>query len=204
MKAIAVIPGQPESIHLADLPKPSVHEISHGRGVLMQVLRVGIVMESQRRNIIKRCSILFILTMCGIWICSINVQAGEFFERNNLAIDGYDPVAYFTERRPVKGSSEFHSDFQGSTFQFVSASHRDAFAEDPSKYVPQYGGFCAYGTAKGYKAVIDPAAFTVVGDKLYLNYSEAVRTRWLSDVPSYLQKADANWPEVKKQTRVHE
>jgi YHS domain-containing protein len=133
-----------------------------------------------------------------------SIHASQFFERNNLAIDGYDPVAYFTERKPVKGSSEFHSDFQGSTFQFTSAAHRDAFATDPSKYAPQYGGFCAYGMAKGYKAEIDPAAFTVVSDKLYLNYSETVRSQWLSDIPGYIRKADVNWPDVKKVTKVHE
>jgi YHS domain-containing protein len=121
-----------------------------------------------------------------------------------MAIDGYDPVAYFTEQKPVKGSPEFRSDFQGSTFQFASAAHRDAFAADPSKYAPQYGGYCAYGMAKGYKAVIDPAAFTVVSDKLYLNYSEAVRSQWLSDIPGYIRKADVNWPDLKKVTKVYE
>ena len=104
----------------------------------------------------------------------------------------------------MKGSAQFRSDFQGSTFQFASAVHRDIFAADPAKYAPQYGGFCAYGMAKGYKATIDPAAFTVLSDKLYLNYSETVRSQWLSDIPGYVQKADANWPEVRKQTKVHE
>ena len=94
----------------------------------------------------------------------------------------------------MKGSPEFRVEFEGATFQFASAAHRDAFAADPSKFVPQYGGYCAYGMAKGYKAKIDPAAFTVVSHKLYLNYSEAVRSRWLTDIPGYIQKADANWP----------
>jgi YHS domain-containing protein len=131
-------------------------------------------------------------------------NASQQFERNGLAIDGYDPVAYFTEQKPVKGSPEFRTDYQGSTFQFASAAHRDAFVAEPSKYAPQYGGFCAYGMAKGYKAAIDPAAFTVVREKLYLNYSESVRTRWLSDIPSYIQKADVNWPEVQRQAKVQE
>jgi len=152
----------------------------------------------------KRYFILVSITLYQIMLLSVNANAGEFFERNNLAIDGYDPVAYFTEMKPVKGSPEFRSDFKGSTFQFVSAAHRDAFAADPPKFAPQYGGFCAYGTAKGQKATIDPAAFTVVHDKLYLNYSESVRSRWLSDVPGYIEKADANWPEVQKQTKVKE
>lgn len=152
---------------------------------------------------IKRYLMLLAVTICQILLCSVSVDA-EFFERNNLAIDGYDPVAYFTEEKPVKGSSEFHADFQGSTFQFVSAAHQDAFAAAPAKYAPQYGGYCAYGMAKGYKASIDPAAFTVVGDKLYLNYSEGVRSQWLSDIPGYIHQADANWPDVKKVTKVRE
>lgn len=129
--------------------------------------------------------------------------AGQYFERNGLAIDGYDPVAYFTVMTPTKGIPEFRVDHDGATFYFVSAAHRDAFVADPSKYAPQYGGYCAYGMAKGYKAAIDPVAFTVVGGKLYLNYSETVRSQWLSDIPGYIQKADANWPEVKKLANVH-
>jgi hypothetical protein len=132
------------------------------------------------------------------------VLASEFFEQNGLAIDGYDPVAYFTDIKPVKGVPEFRADYQDATFQFVSAAHRDTFAANPNKFTPQYGGYCAYGMAKGYKASIDPAAFTVVGDKLYLNYSETIRSRWLSDIPSYVRKADANWPEVKKSTKVQD
>jgi YHS domain-containing protein len=142
--------------------------------------------------------------MWHIALFAISVCAAEFFERNNLAIDGYDPVAYFTEMKPVEGSPEFHADYQGSTFQFASAAHRDAFTADPEKFAPQYGGYCAYGMAKGYKASIDPAAFTVVGDKLYLNYSETVRSQWLMDIPGYIRKADANWPDVRKVTKVHQ
>ena len=127
------------------------------------------------------------------------VSAGEYFERDGLAIGGYDPVAYFTEQKPVKGVPEFQS-----IHQFASAAHRDVFAAEPDKYAPQYGGYCAYGMAKGYKAKIDPAAFSVIHGTLYLNYSDAVRTRWLSDVPGYIQQADANWPETMKLTKVHE
>lgn len=133
-----------------------------------------------------------------------STYANQQFERNGLAIDGYDPVAYFTEQKPVKGSPEFRTDYHGATFQFASAAHREAFVAEPAKYAPQYGGFCAYGMAKGYKAVIDPAAFTIVQEKLYLNYSESVRTRWFSDIPGYIQKADANWPEVQRQAKVQE
>ena len=96
--------------------------------------------------------------------------AGEYFEKDGVAISGYDPVAYFVEMKPVKGSPEFHAEYQGSTFYFSSAANRDTFAANPDKFAPQYGGYCAFGMAKGYKAVIAPSAFTVVDDKLYLNY----------------------------------
>lgn len=152
----------------------------------------------------NRYANVLILTACFLLSHSSLLFATQFFERNGLVIDGYDPVAYFTEMKPVKGSSEFRTDYQGATFQFSSAAHRDAFVADPSKYLPQYGGYCAYGMAKGYKAKIDPAAFTVVGDKLYLNYSETVRSQWLTDIPGYIRKADANWPDVKTVAKVHE
>jgi YHS domain-containing protein len=130
--------------------------------------------------------------------------AGEFFEENGMAIRGYDPIAYFAEMKPVKGLAEFHAEYQGSTFYFSSAANRDTFAANPVKFAPQYGGYCAFGMAKGYKAVIDPDAFTVVDDKLYLNFSESVRSQWKLDIPGYIRKANANWPEIKRLTKVYQ
>lgn len=128
--------------------------------------------------------------------------AGEYFEKDGVAIGGYDPVAYFTEMKPVKGSPEFHAEYEGSTFYFAAASHRNAFVSNPAKFAPQYGGFCAFGMAKGYKAAIDPAAFTVVGDKLYLNYNGTVRALWIFDIQGYVKQADQYWPEVRRTTAV--
>lgn len=130
--------------------------------------------------------------------------AGEFFASDGVAIRGYDPVAYFTDMKPVKGSPEFHAEYQGSIFYFASAIHRDTFLAHPEKFAPRYGGYCAFGMAKGYKAAIDPAAFTVVGDRLYLNYNGTVRALWVLDIPGYVKKADANWPEVRNTTKVLE
>ena len=130
--------------------------------------------------------------------------ADEFFEEDGVAIRGYDPIAYFAEMKPVKGSAEFRAEYQGSTFHFSSVSNRDTFRADPDKFAPQYGGYCAFGLAKGYKAAIDPAAFTVVGDKLYLNYSDTVRSKWVLDIPGYIRKANENWPDVRKLTKVQE
>ena len=137
-------------------------------------------------------------------IASLHGLAGQFFEKDGVALRGYDPVAYFTDAKAVKGSAEHTARYQESTFHFASKSNRDAFAADPAKYAPQYGGFCAFGTAGGYKAAIDPAAFTVVDGKLYLNYNRDVQKKWGGDIAGYVRKADANWPAVRAQTKVIE
>jgi YHS domain-containing protein len=130
--------------------------------------------------------------------------AGDFFETGGTAIRGYDPVAYFSENKPVRGSPAYTADFGGSKFHFASASNRDAFTADPARYVPQYNGFCAFGVAGGYKAAIDPAAFTVVNGRLYLNYNRDIQRKWSRDIPGFVDKADRNWPQVRKQTKVIE
>ena len=130
--------------------------------------------------------------------------AGDFYEKEGAAIKGYDPVAYFTDHKPVKGSPAYKAEYGGSVFHFVSQANRDAFAANPAKYAPQYNGFCAFGTAGGYKAAIDPAAFTIVNNKLYLNYNQDVRKKWSADIPGFVAKADKNWPAVAKQTKVIE
>jgi hypothetical protein len=132
------------------------------------------------------------------------VDAGEYFEKEGIALRGYDPVAYHTENRPVKGNPALEATFKGSRFLFASDANRALFVADPDRYAPQFGGFCAFGTARGYKAAIDPAAFTIVDGKLYLNYNAAVQEEWRADIKGFLVKANANWPEVSKQTKVAE
>jgi YHS domain-containing protein len=112
---------------------------------------------------------------------------------DGVAIKGYDPVAYFTMNKPVKGSPSFMAKHDGATYWFANAEDQQAFAAQPARYVPQYGGYCAYGVAKGAKPDIDPTAFSVVDGKLYLNLSPDVQSRWLKDVPGYISSADQNW-----------
>ncbi len=135
---------------------------------------------------------------------SVQAWAGDFFEKDGVALRGYDPVAYFQAGKPVKGSPEFKFEHQGSTFHFSSQASRDAFTANPSRYAPQYNGFCAFGMASGYKAATDPNAFTVVNDKLYLNYNADVQKQWSADVQGYVKKADSKWPEASRQTKVIE
>ena len=113
-----------------------------------------------------------------------------------LAIAGYDPVAYFTDGRPVEGSSEFTTQWKGATWRFASAAHRDAFVADPAKYEPQYGGYCAWAVANDDTASIDPQAWKIVDGKLYLNYSKEIQAKWEKDIPGLVARANANWPKL--------
>ena len=112
----------------------------------------------------------------------------------NKAVKGYDVVAYFTDGKAVPGAAAFSYEWEGARWLFASAAHRDLFEADPEKYAPQYGGYCAYAVAKGDLVDIDPEAFTIVGGKLYLNYSLDVQKKWSLDIPGYVKKADAAWP----------
>jgi len=130
--------------------------------------------------------------------------AGNTFERNGLALRGHDPVAYFTDGQPMLGSKAFSAVHAGATYVFTSAAHRDRFVAQPERYLPQFGGFCAFGVAGGYKAAIDPAAFSIVEGKLYLNYSPKVQERWRADMSGFIQRAERQWPQVEKTEKVFE
>ena len=125
---------------------------------------------------------------------------GETMQRDNrsgFALSGFDPVAYFLNDAAVPGRPDSELIHDGAVWRFASAANRDAFAAAPQKYAPQYGGYCAFGVASGYKAPIEPDAWTVVDGKLYLNYNQSVRSRWSSDIPGFVRKAEANWPTVR-------
>ena len=128
--------------------------------------------------------------LAGLVLTAAARAAPAVFAPDGVAIRGYDPVAYFTDGKPVQGSDAYVSDWNGARWKFASAAHRDLFMADPMKYAPQYGGYCAYGTAKGHLAPTQPAAWAVVDGKLYLNYDERVRRHWQTDVPGYRTQAD--------------
>ena len=114
-----------------------------------------------------------------------------------VAIGGIDPVGYFTEGAPVSGSAAHSLDWGGTTWHFASAENRDAFAAEPERYAPQYGGYCAWAVgARKALAPTDPEQWAVVDGKLYLNYSASVQEKWKADVPGFIVKADQNWPEL--------
>ena len=115
-------------------------------------------------------------------------------DTNGVAVQGYDPVAFFTDNKPVKGSADFQSTYQGATYQFASAEHKALFDANPAKYEPAFGGFCAYGVSRNKLVEIDPEAFQIVDGRLLLQYSKAVRSDFNKDPQGNLAKANANWP----------
>jgi YHS domain-containing protein len=125
------------------------------------------------------------------------VNTGYF---GGVAINGYDPVAYFTEGRPMKGSEEFSYGWLGTPWQFASAEHRELFIGDPTKYAPQYGGYCFGEVAfNGATFNIDPEAWAIIGGKLYLAYSKEFMEKFKAHPDDLLAKAEANWPAVETQ-----
>lgn len=135
----------------------------------------------------------------GTRLAAANSDAGPvasstpIFVENGAAIRGTDPVAYFTEGRPVPGLREFSYEWKGSTWLFASAEHRDQFADNPQAYAPQYGGFCAYGLSYGALVSTKPDAWSIVDGKLYLNYSAAVQKKWKEDTAGNIDRANLNW-----------
>lgn len=118
-------------------------------------------------------------------------------DANDVAIKGYDTVAYFTEGKPVQGSSDFTATYKNAIYQFASAENRDLFKADKAKYAPAYGGYCAFGVAFERKFDTDPTAWKIVDNKLYLNLNKDVQSKWLKDVPGYIVESEGNWPEIK-------
>lgn len=121
------------------------------------------------------------------------------YTQEGVAIKGYDPVAYFTQGKPVKGSPKHKATFSGAEWHFSSAENRDLFESDPQKYAPQYGGYCAWGvSAKGKAFATSPQAWRIVDNKLYLNYDKNVQSRWTKDTNGHISSADKKWPKLKK------
>jgi YHS domain-containing protein len=131
--------------------------------------------------------------------CKDTKGTSEVFIKDEGAINGYDAVAYFTESMPVKGDRKFKYRWREADWYFATENNLRTFQGDPERYAPQYGGYCAYGTAEGHKAPTDPVAWTIVNGRLFLNYNTEVMGLWTKDQQKLIEKADENWDDVKKQ-----
>ena len=139
-----------------------------------------------------------VLVTVGIGLMSGTVLAIDPINKgaDGVAIKGFDPVAYFTEGKPVKGLSEFQHEWMGAKRYFLSAANRDAFIANPEKYAPRYGGYCAYAVSKGHTADISPSAWKIVDGKLYLNNGWVAEKLWKRNIPENIENADRSWPKI--------
>lgn len=138
--------------------------------------------------------------VAGIFLLSLTLTSFAkdpvYQTKSGVAINGYDPVAYFSAGKPVKGQSIFHFSYLGTKWLFSSPENLELFKNEPTKYAPQYGGYCAYAVSQGKTAKTEPKAWTIVAGKLYLNYSLGIKKKWKKDISGYIKKADTNWPSV--------
>ena len=131
-----------------------------------------------------------------------NLRIKHFNLEKGLAIQGYDPVAYFIQNKPIKGKSSLEYNHEGVTYRFSSQANLDLFKQDPQKYEPQYGGWCAYAMgASNEKVEIDPETFKIVNGKLYLFYHSWINKtllKWNEDETTLRTNADKNWKNIYK------
>ncbi|QQE12188.1 hypothetical protein JD969_01555 [Planctomycetota bacterium] len=112
---------------------------------------------------------------------------------------GYDLVSYHTGK-PQHGSTEYHTNYKGITYLFTTNANKQTFVNDPEKYLPAYGGYCAYGISVGQKFVADPTVWEVVDGKLYLNLDKKIQNIWSKDIPGNIQKANTEWNQISEQS----
>jgi len=122
---------------------------------------------------------------------AVNTLAGK-----RLAIHGYDPVAYFVDGGPREGRPDLTLEYEGAVWRFANEANRRLFEGAPGRYAPVFGGYCAYGVSRGYLVRIDPAAWSIVHGRLYLNYDLDVRATWLADADEYIRRGTTNWPQL--------
>lgn len=143
-------------------------------------------------------SFLLVVSACSSVGAGKVVNSHTVDGMQNVAIKGYDPVAYFTMRRPVEGSSNYTHQWNGATWKFANEEHLSKFKEAPEKFAPQYGGYCAYGVAVPNKKIdIEADAWYIQNGKLYLNYTPATQKIWLKNKVAHIKTANIVWPELK-------
>ncbi|TAF53275.1 MAG: YHS domain protein [Sphingobacteriia bacterium] len=133
-----------------------------------------------------------------VFTFTLSAQNISFYNKGNVAIAGYDPVAYFVQQAAVSGHDSITHVWSGSTWKFASLANKQLFVSDPEKFAPQYGGYCAYGASEKHLSPTDPQAWTIVEGKLYLNYSPKVKSMWVKDSLNRIAQANQYWPALNK------
>ena len=171
-----------------------------GRNVSNLDRASAITAETLKQPITRRSSMTLKQTIqlaTLILVGSVAVAFAGDLAVSTPGLSGYDPVAYFTDGKAVKGSGFHVTEQNGVTYAFASDEHKAIFKKNPEKYLPVYGGYCAYGVALGKKFVVDPEVWKIVGGKLYLNLDKGIQQKWEQDIPGYIKKAEKNWEEIK-------
>lgn len=137
-----------------------------------------------------------LITLAALLGLAVSVQAADF-THSAPAVGGYDVVSYQTGKRPLRGNGHYVAVHDGATYLFSSQENLDTFKNDPDRYVPAYGGYCAFGVSVGKKFVGDPEVWRVVDNRLYLNLDANIQDDWLKDVPGRIKTADRNWKEIR-------
>lgn len=151
-----------------------------------------------RRQFLTLTTSAAIVASLGLFSSSAQAATPEVFTGlvKGVAVAGYDPVAYFTKGKPIKGSADHTLMHQGAKWRFSSADNKALFEANPTKYAPQYGGYCAYAVSQGYTAKGEPDVWKIVDDRLYLNFNRGVQRRWEKDISGHISQGDGNWPNV--------
>ena len=127
----------------------------------------------------------------------VNASAGLTAQGAPLALRGYDPVSYFEDGEPRMGTAEHSAVHEGVTYRFATKKNLRTFEANPDRYLPEYGGFCAYGVSVGAKFDGDPLVWKIVDGKLYLNLNPEIQKAWNEDVSGAIRKADGHWPKIR-------
>ena len=128
---------------------------------------------------------------------TVSAQKSAVYAPHGIALGGYDAVAFFMQSKPVKGSTSYSFNWNGANWLFSDKVNLESFKKSPEKYAPQYGGYCAYGTAEGHKAPTEADTWTIVDNKLYFNYNKKVKELWSQNQSALIDSANIQWPVIK-------
>ena len=119
-----------------------------------------------------------------------------FTDKKGVALEGYDPVSYFTDGKPAKGDKKIEATFNGALYHFTSQEHRETFEKDPAKYAPAYGGYCGYAASIGKVRPANPLLWSIVDGQLIVQHTKGAAELWARDVHGNKMRADVNWPRL--------
>jgi hypothetical protein len=153
--------------------------------------------EIMRNNVVKLALVAVSLAAIPAAITAATKPAPAVYAASDgFAAGGYDVTAYFTQGKPVRGSTRHELMLEGATWRFASAESKARFQADPGAYAPQFGGYCAWAVSQGYLASGDPRQWKIVDGKLYLNFNARAKELWEADQGDAIKRGHANWPTV--------